>query len=52
MGGRKNREEGRRQGGRREESLQQYILTGCPMVTTPISLTMLGCLNCPLMAAS
>ena len=28
------------------------VLTGSPVVTTPISLTTLGCLNCPLMAAS
>ena len=29
-----------------------FILTGSPTVTTPRSFTTLGCLNCPLMAAS
>ena len=30
----------------------QILLTGCPVVTTPINFTTLGCLNWPLMAAS
>ena len=29
-----------------------FLLTGSPTVTTPRSFTTLGCLNCPLMAAS
>ena len=31
---------------------KKVTLTGSPVVTTPISLTTLGWLNCPLMAAS
>ena len=33
-------------------SLTMCVLTGSPAVTTPISFTTVGCLNCPLIAAS